>query len=54
MRKHRQFLTGMLLLVTIGLHAQVQQITGKVTDITGSPLPAVTVKVKGTKGGTSP
>jgi TonB-dependent starch-binding outer membrane protein SusC len=53
MRKHRQFLTGILLLVTIGLHAQVQQITGKVTDATGSPIPAATIKIKGARGGTS-
>jgi TonB-linked SusC/RagA family outer membrane protein len=53
MRKHRQFLTGILLLVCIGLHAQVQQITGKVTDATGSPIPAATIKIKGARGGTS-
>ena len=53
MRKSRHFLAGILLLVTIGLHAQVQQITGKVTDATGTPIPAATVKVKGSKGGTS-
>jgi TonB-dependent SusC/RagA subfamily outer membrane receptor len=53
MRKHRQFLTGMLLLVCIGLHAQVQLITGKVTDATGTPIPAATIKIKGYKGGAS-
>ena len=53
MRKHRQFLTGILMLVCIGLHAQVQQITGKVTDATGSPIPAATIKIKGARGGTS-
>jgi len=53
MRKHRHFLAGILLLVSIGLHAQVQQITGKITDATGTPIPAATVKVKGSKGGTS-
>lgn len=37
MRKNRHFLTGILLLVTIGLHAQITQITGRVTDATGAP-----------------
>ncbi len=40
MRKNRHFVTGILLLVTIGLHAQIKQITGKVTDATGTPVPA--------------
>jgi TonB-linked SusC/RagA family outer membrane protein len=53
MRKNRHFMTGILLLVTIGLHAQITQITGKVADATGAPIPAVTIRVKGSKGGTS-
>jgi TonB-dependent starch-binding outer membrane protein SusC len=53
MRKNRHFLTGILLLVTIGLHAQIHQITGKVTDATGTPVPAATIKIKGSKAGTS-
>src|SRR5580692_10392117 len=53
MRKNRHFLTGILMLVTMGLHAQLTQITGKVTDATGSPIPSATIRVKGTKGGTS-
>jgi TonB-dependent starch-binding outer membrane protein SusC len=53
MRKHRQFLTGILLLVCIGLHAQVLQISGKITDATGTPIPSATIKIKGSKGGTS-
>lgn len=53
MRKQRQFLTGILLLVCMGLHAQVQLITGKVTDATGSPIPSATIKIKGSRGGTS-
>jgi TonB-linked SusC/RagA family outer membrane protein len=53
MRKNRHFLTGILLLVTIGLHAQITQITGRVTDATGAPIPAVTIRIKGSKGGTS-
>jgi TonB-linked SusC/RagA family outer membrane protein len=53
MRKNRHFLTGILLLVCIGLHAQNTQITGKITDATGAPVPAATIRVKGSKGGTS-
>jgi TonB-linked SusC/RagA family outer membrane protein len=53
MRKNRHFLTGILLLVTMGLHAQLTQFTGKVTDATGTPIPSATIRVKGTKGGTS-
>ena len=53
MRKNRHFLTGILLLVTIGLHAQVKQITGKVTDATGLPIPAASIRLKGNKAGTS-
>ncbi len=46
-------MTGILLLVTIGLHAQISQITGKITDATGVPVPGATIKIKGGKGGTS-
>jgi TonB-dependent starch-binding outer membrane protein SusC len=53
MRKNRHFLAGILLLVTLGLHAQMTQITGKVTDATGTPIPSATIRVKGAKGGTS-
>jgi TonB-linked SusC/RagA family outer membrane protein len=53
MRKLRCLATSILLLVCIGLHAQGQTITGKVTDATGTPIPSATIKVKGSKGGTS-
>jgi TonB-linked SusC/RagA family outer membrane protein len=53
MRKNRHFMTGILLLVTVGLHAQLTQITGKVTDATGTPIPAATIRVKNGKTGTS-
>lgn len=46
-------MTGILLLVTIGLHAQTTVVTGKVTDMTGTPVPAATIRIKGGKGGTS-
>ncbi|HEY6083093.1 MAG TPA: carboxypeptidase-like regulatory domain-containing protein, partial [Chitinophagaceae bacterium] len=35
------------------LYAQERQVTGKVTDQTGSPLPGLTVQVKGTNTGTA-
>jgi len=41
------------MLVTMGLHAQMTQITGKVTDATGTPIPAATIRLKNGKGGTS-
>jgi TonB-linked SusC/RagA family outer membrane protein len=53
MRKNRHLLTGILLLVTIGLHAQMTQITGKVIDATGTPIPSATIRLKNGKGGTS-
>lgn len=53
MRKNRQFMTGILLLVTVGLHAQLTQITGKVTDTTGIPIPSATIRLKNGKGDTS-
>src|SRR5579872_6749061 len=53
MRKNRHFLTCILLLVTVGLHAQITQITGKVTDATGTPIPSATIRLKSGKGGTS-
>src|ERR1700733_12740961 len=53
MRKNRHFLTGVLLLVTVGLHAQLTQITGKVTDAAGTPVPAATIRLKNSKTGTS-
>jgi TonB-dependent SusC/RagA subfamily outer membrane receptor len=44
---------GILLLITTGLLAQKRQITGKVLDPSGSPIPAATIKIKGTATGTS-
>jgi TonB-linked SusC/RagA family outer membrane protein len=44
---------GILLLITTGLLAQKRQITGKVLDPSGSPIPAATIKIKGTSMGTS-
>src|SRR5882757_9364868 len=53
MRKLHCLLMGMLLLITIGAFAQTKQITGKVTDASGVPIPAATIKIKGSKSGTS-
>ena len=53
MRKNRHFLTCILLLVTMGLHAQTTTITGKVVDATGSPIPSATIRLKNSKAGTS-
>ena len=44
---------SILLLITTGLLAQKRQITGKVLDPSGSPIPAATIKIKGTQTGTS-
>jgi len=44
---------GILLLISSGLLAQKRQITGKVLDPSGSPIPAATIKIKGTGQGTS-
>jgi len=42
-----------LLLTATGAFAQTKQITGKVVDPTGAPIPGATIKVKGAKNGTS-
>ena len=52
MRKSLLVLTA-LLLFGIFAFAQNRVITGKVTDETGAPIPFATVKIKGSKGGTS-
>ena len=39
-------MTGILLLVSVGLHAQLTQITGKVTDPTGVPIPSASIHYK--------
>jgi TonB-linked SusC/RagA family outer membrane protein len=44
---------GILLLIGTGLHAQTTEVTGKVTDPSGSPIPNASVRVKGVRGGTS-
>lgn len=41
------------LLIALGLSAQTSEVTGRITDPTGTPIPNATVRVKGVKGGTS-
>ncbi|HTI07765.1 MAG TPA: SusC/RagA family TonB-linked outer membrane protein [Puia sp.] len=52
MRKSLMLL-GILVCCCMLVFAQVKPITGKVTDSKGSPIPGVTVKVKGQRAGTS-
>ena len=53
MRKFKIMMVGILLLAVMGVFAQTKEVTGKVTDPTGAPIPGATIKIKGTKGGTS-
>ena len=53
MRKLHCFLMGFLLLIGSGLFAQTTEVTGRVTDPSGSPIPNVSVRIKGVRGGTS-
>jgi TonB-dependent starch-binding outer membrane protein SusC len=53
MRKLHCLLMGTLLLICEGLFAQTRQVTGKVVDPSGTPVPAATIKIKGSKTGTS-
>src|SRR4051812_26174444 len=51
MRKISVMLCMLLCLATAW--AQNKQVSGKVTDVSGNPIPGITVKVKGQKGGVS-
>jgi hypothetical protein len=53
MRKFKNLMVCILLLTSLGVFAQTKEVTGKVTDGTGAPVPGATIKVKGAKGGTS-
>lgn len=44
---------GILLLLSITTLAQTKEVTGKITDPSGSPIPAATIKIRGSKGGVS-
>ncbi|HXB96023.1 MAG TPA: SusC/RagA family TonB-linked outer membrane protein [Puia sp.] len=49
MRKLHCLLVGVLLLISGGLLAQTMAVSGKITDISGSPIPNATIRVKSTK-----
>src|SRR5258708_556777 len=53
MRKLHQSMLCLLMLFTLGVQAQTKEITGKVTDPSGAPIPSATIRIKGTKTGTS-
>lgn len=53
MRKRHCWLIGIFLLISIGLTAQTSEITGRITDASGLPIPNATIRVKGVRGGTS-
>ncbi len=53
MRKFMFLLMGILLLIVSGVYAQRKDVTGKITDATGTPIPGASIKIKGTKSGTS-
>ena len=53
MRKLHQSMLCLLMLFTLGVQAQTREITGKITDATGFPIPSATIRIKGTKTGTS-
>src|SRR5882757_8886617 len=53
MRKLHCLLMGILLLIGHGLFAQTTEVTGKVTDPTGAPIPNASIRIKGVRGGTS-
>jgi TonB-linked SusC/RagA family outer membrane protein len=53
MRKLHCLLVGILLLIGQGLSAQTTEVTGKVTDPTGLPIPNASIRIKGVRGGTS-
>jgi len=52
MRKLHCLLVGVLLLISHGLLAQTTEVSGKITDPTGSPIPNATIRIKSTKGST--
>jgi TonB-linked SusC/RagA family outer membrane protein len=55
MRKLHCLLVGLFLLIGEGLLAQTTEITGRITDITGAPIPLASIRIKSSKtaGGTT-
>src|SRR5690348_552447 len=52
MRKLHCLLVGILLLIGEGLLAQTTEVSGKITDPTGTAIPNATIRVKSTRGAT--
>ena len=53
MRKFFLVIGSILLLLIGAVHAQQKDVTGTVTDATGTPVPNASIRIKGTKTGTS-
>jgi TonB-linked SusC/RagA family outer membrane protein len=53
MRKFLCLLAALLYFTVTAVYSQRSDVTGKVTDATGAPIPGASVKVKGAKSGTS-
>lgn len=53
MRKIVTLVMGMLFLAVATTFSQTREVTGRVTDAAGAPLPGISVLVKGTKTGTT-
>jgi len=53
MRKLHYLIVGVLLLISFELSAQTKEVTGKVTDPAGNPIPGASIRIKGLKKGTS-
>lgn len=53
MRKIVTLVMGMLFLAFSSAYAQTREVSGRVTDASGAPLPGISVLVKGTKSGTT-
>jgi TonB-linked SusC/RagA family outer membrane protein len=53
MRKFLLMTGGLLCLLVTATFGQTKQVTGSVTDISGSPIPNASIRIKGTKTGTS-
>jgi TonB-linked SusC/RagA family outer membrane protein len=53
MRKLHHWLVGISLLISIGLHAQVKEVSGKVLDPSGTPIQGASIKIRNAKTGTS-
>lgn len=52
MRKLHCLLVGILLLIGEGLLAQTTEVSGKITDLTGTPIPNATIRIKSSKSAT--